>query len=150
MRALAAVALALCAGTALAVPDIRQRPGEKEKRGQAPAEQRRPGAPETQQAPETPDPNRRTGLKPVAPPEAWKDPGGAIAVPDRWRLLETLNLLPERWYDPYHQNTLKGDKPVYGEEGFVTLRMQRGEEDHDDPAIRGVEQEPSNPPIREV
>jgi hypothetical protein len=101
------------------VPDIRQRPGET------------PGTPEPQdtrqtdstQPPSPPalDPNRRSGLAPVPPPEAWKDPGGAIAVPDRWRLLETLDLLPERWYDPYHQNTLKGDKPVFGEEGFISL-----------------------------
>ena len=48
-------------------------------------------------------------------------PGPALPVPDRWRLLETLNLLPERWYDPYRQNTLKGDKPVLGKDGFVAL-----------------------------
>jgi len=119
VKRLAAVVLALGAGSALAVPDIRQRPGDKPEGQQQPQEQRRRDA----QEPPAPaaDPNRRTGLKPVAPPEDWKDPGGAIAVPDRWRLLETLNLLPERWYDPYHQNTLKGDKPVHGEDGFVNL-----------------------------
>jgi hypothetical protein len=55
----------------------------------------------------------------VAPP--LRDPGGAVAVPDRWRLLEALNLLPERWYDPYRQNQLKGDKPVIGDDGFINL-----------------------------
>ncbi len=110
----------LVAGSALAQPpDIRQRPGDK-----VDEPRRRPQQPAEPQAPDAPppaDPNRRTGLKPVPLPEAWKDPGGALAVPDRWRLLETLNLLPERWYDPYHQNTLKGDKPVRGEDGFVNL-----------------------------
>jgi hypothetical protein len=95
------------------VPDLRHRPGEKAQEQQR--EQQEP------QAPEAPDPNRRSGLKPVPPPEAWKDPGGALPVPDRWRLLETLNLLSERWRDPYHQNTLKGDKPVLGDDGFVSL-----------------------------
>ncbi len=104
-------------------PDIRQRPGETKK--ETPEQRRRPQEPstpgETPEQPAAADPNRRTGLKPVAAPDAWKDPGGAIAVPDRWRLLETLNLLPERWHDPYAQNTLKGDKPVWGDDGFVTL-----------------------------
>jgi len=101
-----------CAATAQ-TPDLRHRPGEKVK------EQEREQ--QEQPAPVAPDPNRQSGLKAVMPPEAWKDPGAPIAVPDRWRLLETLNLLPERWYDPYRQNTLKGDKPVVGEEGFVSL-----------------------------
>jgi hypothetical protein len=108
----------LFAGSALAVPDIRQRPGDKPE--DAPA---RPGQAEPRRPADAPtvDPNRKSGLAPVAPPEAWKDPGGAIAVPDRWRLLETLNLLPERWYDPYAQNQWKGDKPVWGKDGFVNL-----------------------------
>ena len=116
MPAFAGMTALLFAANAAAVPDIRQRPGDKPPPGEtAPAD--KPRATETP----TVDPNRNSGLKPVPPPEAWKDPGGAIPVPDRWRLLETLKILPERWYDPYHQNTLKGDKPVFGEEGFVNL-----------------------------
>jgi len=112
--------LLLAVGTTAAqTPDLRQRPGEKVKE-QEPERQRER---QEQQAPAAPDPNRKSGLKPVAPADTWKDPGPASAVPDRWRLLETLNLLPERWYDPYRQNTLKGDKPVYGEDGFVTLLL---------------------------
>ena len=116
-RALA-VLLLLNAGLALAVPDIRQRPGDKDE----PAA-RRPGEAEPQRPADTPpvDPNRRSGLAPVAPPDGSRDPGGATAIPDRWRLLETLNLLNERWYDPYAQNQWKGDKPVYGKDGFVNL-----------------------------
>jgi hypothetical protein len=44
------------------------------------------------------------------PPEAF--PLDHIAVPDRWRLAESLGLVHERWWDPYNQNTLKGDRPL--------------------------------------
>lgn len=44
------------------------------------------------------------------PPEAF--PTDQIPIPDRWRLIETLGLVRERWFDPYHQNTLKGDRPI--------------------------------------
>jgi len=87
---------------------------------------------ETQQAPETtPEdvllpgrrrPNREqreleppvTQTNPGAirapPPEAF--PTDQIPVPDRWRLIESLGLVRERWFDPYNQNTLKGDRPL--------------------------------------
>jgi hypothetical protein len=44
------------------------------------------------------------------PPEAF--PADHIAVPDRWRLIETLGIARERWWDPYNQNLLKGDRPL--------------------------------------
>jgi hypothetical protein len=44
------------------------------------------------------------------PPEAF--PAEHIAIPDRWRLAETLGLVHPRWSDPYNQNTLKGDRPI--------------------------------------
>ena len=44
------------------------------------------------------------------PPEAF--PADHIAIPDRWRLSETLGLVHPRWQDPYNQNTLKGDRPI--------------------------------------
>ncbi|MGS1018022.1 hypothetical protein [Allosphingosinicella humi] len=44
------------------------------------------------------------------PPEAF--PTDQIPVPDRWRLIETLGVVKERWFDPYHQNTYKGDRPI--------------------------------------
>jgi hypothetical protein len=31
---------------------------------------------------------------------------------DRWRLIETLGVVKERWFDPYNQNTYKGDRPI--------------------------------------
>jgi len=44
------------------------------------------------------------------PPEAF--PVDQIPVPDRWRLIQSLGLVKERWFDPYNQNTLKGDRPI--------------------------------------
>lgn len=34
-----------------------------------------------------------------------------ISIPDRWRIVENVGVR-ERWWDPYNQNTLKGDRPV--------------------------------------
>lgn len=44
------------------------------------------------------------------PPEAF--PYDHIPVPDRWRLIQSLGIVRERWWDPYNQNTLKGDRPL--------------------------------------
>ncbi|WP_114950859.1 hypothetical protein [Sphingosinicella terrae] len=44
------------------------------------------------------------------PPEAF--PADHIPIPDRWRLIQSLGLVTERWWDPYNQNTLKGDRPL--------------------------------------
>ncbi len=77
-------------------------------------------------------PRRRPG-HPYAPPPEFKivnpkgvppapvDQAGAfIPVPDRWRIMETLGFkFP--WYDPYHQNELKGDKPIDGKDHFLVL-----------------------------
>jgi hypothetical protein len=59
-------------------------------------------------------PDRVTQENPGAvrapPPEAF--PTDEFPVPDRWRLIESLGMVKERWFDPYHQNTLKGDRPI--------------------------------------
>ncbi|WP_022683901.1 hypothetical protein [Sphingobium bisphenolivorans] len=44
------------------------------------------------------------------PPEAF--PTDQVPIPDRWRLIESLGVVKERWFDPYGQNTLKGDRPI--------------------------------------
>ncbi len=63
---------------------------------------------------EAPLPDRLNQDNPGAvrapPPEAF--PTDQIPIPDRWRLIESLGLVKERWFDPYHQNTLKGDRPL--------------------------------------
>jgi hypothetical protein len=44
-----------------------------------------------------------------------------VAVPDRWRIVENLGV-NERFIDPYHQSTLKGDRPIFGSrDWFVNL-----------------------------
>ena len=48
----------------------------------------------------------------VAPPKA-VDPRVSIPVPDRWRIVESLGV-KDQWWDPYNQNTIKGDKPYQG------------------------------------
>jgi hypothetical protein len=53
------------------------------------------------------------------PPEAF--PTDQVPIPDRWRLIETLGVVKERWWDPYHQNTLKADRPIWGHDWFLAL-----------------------------
>lgn len=59
-------------------------------------------------------PERETQDNPDAvrapPPEAF--PTDQFPVPDRWRLIESLGVVKERWFDPYNQNTYKGDRPI--------------------------------------
>jgi len=49
----------------------------------------------------------------VPPPLAGNFPKDVIPLPDRWRLVEAIGV-NERWYDPYNQNTWKGDRPLKG------------------------------------
>lgn len=52
------------------------------------------------------------------PPEAF--PVDQIPVPDRWRLVENIGV-KERWFDPYNQNTLKGDRPLKGHDDLFLV-----------------------------
>lgn len=71
-------------------------------------ERRRPQAPVPSEAapvePQTPPDG-------VAPPPA-NAPRESLPVDDRWRILKSLGLMPDRPLDPYHQNVLKGDLPL--------------------------------------
>ena len=49
----------------------------------------------------------------VPPPQAYTFPQDELPLPDRWRIIENLGVT-ERWFDPYNQNTLKGDRPLKG------------------------------------
>ncbi len=62
--------------------------------------------------PNLPDPvsQDNPGAVRAPPPEAF--PTDQFPIPDRWRLIETLGVVKERWWDPYHQNTYKGDRPI--------------------------------------
>ncbi|MCJ2177499.1 hypothetical protein [Novosphingobium album (ex Hu et al. 2023)] len=44
------------------------------------------------------------------PPEAFSQE--EFPIPDRWRLIQTLGVVKEHWWDPYNQNTYKGDRPI--------------------------------------
>ncbi|HEX5775823.1 MAG TPA: hypothetical protein VFX95_03995, partial [Caulobacteraceae bacterium] len=96
-RAASAIALivALQAAPALAQEEIlegRDRPGTR---------------------PDLPDPvvQDNPGAVSAPPPEAF--PTDQFPIPDRWRLVEAIGVR-ERWWDPYNQNTLKGDRPILG------------------------------------
>lgn len=80
---------------------------------------RDPPAPEASQEP-LPDPNHRSGLKPLTPIDSWQ-PTQAAPVPDRWRLVSNLGLMPDQILNPYTQNTLKGDKPIRGHDEFLIV-----------------------------
>ena len=60
----------------------------------------------------------------VEPPSPFAQ-GERIPVPDRWRIMKSLGLLPYKPLDPYHPNVLKGDLPVLqkelGEDWFINL-----------------------------
>lgn len=65
--------------------------------------------------PVTPLPERVRLFDPTAvpPPQNFDPTDVFMPVPDRWRLIENLGV-NERWWDPYNQNTLKGDRPIPG------------------------------------
>jgi hypothetical protein len=70
---------------------------------------RRPGY-----TPDLPDQMRQDNVGALRPPPPQAFPGieDQLPVPDRWRLIESLGVVKKRWFDPYHQNTLKGDRPI--------------------------------------
>jgi hypothetical protein len=53
---------------------------------------------------------KNEGAVRAPPPEAF--PTDQVSIPDRWRLVESLGLVKENLFDPYHQNTYKGDRPI--------------------------------------
>jgi hypothetical protein len=77
----------------------RQRPGVKPEQEQAPAQVYNQGA---LQRP------------------ASSLPRDKISIPDRWRLIDTLGLVKDDFYDPYNHNTYKGDKPIH-DDWFLSL-----------------------------
>jgi hypothetical protein len=84
-----------------------------------------PAPPE--QNPELIDGRKRPGQQPTYPggvvqtnpgavnaPPPTAFPTDQIPVPDRWRLSANLNLVNPNRFNPYTQNTLKGDRPLKG------------------------------------
>ena len=89
-----------------------------------------PAPPEEEAAPPEVDPGiidgrRKPGYNPDLPDQVTQSNPGAVRapppeafptdqfpIPDRWRLIETLGVVKQRWWDPYNQNTYKGDRPI--------------------------------------
>ncbi|WP_340108812.1 hypothetical protein [Pikeienuella sp. HZG-20] len=67
---------------------------------------------------------------PLPPPRA-AGPDDFLPVPDRWRLVDTLGIIKENPLNPYEQNTLKGDKPVWEGSCFPFLEPVLGESETD-------------------
>ncbi len=70
-------------------------------------------------------PPPKSALEPIVNPAGLPAPvpfetGGTLPVPDRWRILDALGR-PENWFDPYNTNTLKADKPIFGEDWFLNV-----------------------------
>lgn len=62
---------------------------------------------------------KRNPVSPIPRPTA-ADYVDSVPMPDRWRIVDALGY-EDNWFDPYHRNTLKGDKPVYGDDWFFNL-----------------------------
>src|SRR5262249_7428290 len=81
-----------------------------------------------------------SAVEPIVNPENLPPPkpfesGGYLPVPDRWRILDALGRA-ENPLDPYNTNTLKGDKPIFGDDWFLNIS-----------AISDTRYEPSRVPI---
>jgi hypothetical protein len=66
-----------------------------------------------------------SGVEPVVNPAALPPPqpfeqGGEMPVQDRWRILDALGR-GENPLDPYNTNTLKADKPIFGDNWFINV-----------------------------
>ncbi len=81
---------------------------------------RRPGQP-------VEDPQEREPDADAVPRLPYERADPSMPVPDRWRILDSLGLTNdgrgERWYDPYNVNSLKADKPIHGEDWFLSLNL---------------------------
>jgi hypothetical protein len=78
------------------------------------AERRIPGQPPP---PEAVEPIENPAA--ISPPQA-VSPSVSVPIPDRWRILDALGR-PENVFDPYNTNTLKADKPIFGEDWFFNF-----------------------------
>lgn len=90
----------------------------------AEVDRRRPGQAREPERPDPKyqDPNRKGGLAPIAIP-APNLPRETVPIPDRWRIVEAIGV-NEKWYDPYNQNTLKADRPIFGtQDWFFNLGL---------------------------
>ena len=45
-----------------------------------------------------------------------------MPIPDRWRIVDSLGY-EDNWWDPYNQNTIKGDKPIHDDWFFNVIAI---------------------------
>jgi hypothetical protein len=57
------------------------------------------------------------------PPPSPVLPRETVPIQDRWRIVDELGVVHQRWFDPYNPNTLKGDRPVLGNDWFFNLSV---------------------------
>ena len=90
---------------------------------------------------ELPDPitQDNPGAVRAPPPSAF--PVDQIPIPDRWRLIQNLGLVTEDPFDPYRQNTYKGDRPlcIPSEEETARRRILRERAEADARALAEAE-----------
>ncbi len=77
-------------------------------------------------AAEMPDggPGATTAAGPASDRIETGGPAPAEPIASRWKIQPPpyrLNEPSRRWWDPYHQNVLKGDYPIFGEDVFLKL-----------------------------
>jgi hypothetical protein len=70
------------------------------------------------ESPPRPQPNP---VSPIPKP-AMIDYQEAVAIPDRWRIVEALGY-KDQIIDPYNRNPLKADRPLWGEDWFFSLSL---------------------------
>lgn len=88
-----------------------------------PDPRRIPGRSSAETAPaDLQDPNRNSGLQPVRPLLNHSGEATSVPVPDRWRIVDNLGLVQQRWFDPYNVNTLKADKPLH-DDWFLSVSV---------------------------
>ncbi len=102
-------ALLLATTTLWSLPLFAQEaPAQEQSAEDQDAARRRPGRPEE-------PPRDLPAVDPTAvPPPSRAMPREMAPVPDRWRLVESIGV-NAKWYDPYNQNILKADRPVFGD-----------------------------------
>lgn len=93
-------------------------PGGRRERRRPPGEDASPQGEDRaesaeQATPAEPDARARRRRRTAARPPREIPPYERVPIPDRWRIVEALGV-NERWYDPYNQNTLKADRPIFG------------------------------------
>jgi hypothetical protein len=117
-------------GQAATTPSIvAQRPRREEPPPAAPAP---PAAPVAPPEPPKDTPPGFAGPSPIRHPSPIETSPDFVPIPDRWRIglphwnrygrpVKDVPFTPGRWWDPYNQNVLKGDYPIFGQDIFLSL-----------------------------